>query len=332
SRPKTLVDGAMFAVHRQDFGSPLPRCSCDQLTCRDKILLVRQPDSFSSLDRLIGCNQPRRPMGSRHDSINLRMCRSLDLPAHPTGDLNGWGNSKISKSLAQGLNPLRISNHHQLGSEIVDLLGEQLQVLSGAEGDHLKSVRGILDDTETLPPNRTRRAQNTQTLGHRQTSIIARASHRTGAPNNRLSTLSSKPPWPGNADPESFKLAPRFIADSARSPICPNSAIKPANRITVFKLAVCQNKRANPQATRRLPINPATDPSRVFLGEMEGKSIFRPIVRPTRYAKVSSAQITRNKSSISFRPPGVSAMPTRPRLPANRENLSGSKQESVNPI
>jgi hypothetical protein len=75
--------------------------------------------------------------------------------------LDGWGNSQISKSLAQGLNQIRISDHYQLWSEITDLLGEQLQVLSGAEGDHMKSVRRILDDTETLPPNRTRRAQNT---------------------------------------------------------------------------------------------------------------------------------------------------------------------------
>src|SRR5208337_55763 len=158
SRPKTLMDGAMFAIHRQDLGSPLPRHSCDQLTRRDKNLLVRQPDSFSSLDRLIGRNQPRRPMGSRHDGINLRMRRRLDLPAHPTGNLDGWGNSEISKLLAQGLNQLRIPDHHQPWSEITDLLGKQLQVLSGAEGDHMKSVRSILHDRETLPPNRTRGA------------------------------------------------------------------------------------------------------------------------------------------------------------------------------
>jgi hypothetical protein len=89
------------------------------------------------------------------------MRRGLDLPAHPTGNLDGWGNSEISKSLTQGLNQIRISDHHQLWSEITDLLGEQLQVLSGAEGDHMKSVRRTLDNTETLLPNRTRRAQNT---------------------------------------------------------------------------------------------------------------------------------------------------------------------------
>ena len=100
-------------------------------------------------------------MGSRHDSINLRMRCGLDLPAHPTGDLDSWGNSEISKSLAQGLNTLRISDHHQFWSEITDLPGQQLQVLSGAEGDHVKSVRRILDDIETLPPNRTRGAQDT---------------------------------------------------------------------------------------------------------------------------------------------------------------------------
>ena len=46
SRPKTLMDGAMFAVHRQDFGSPLPRRACDQLTCRDKNPLFASPIRF----------------------------------------------------------------------------------------------------------------------------------------------------------------------------------------------------------------------------------------------------------------------------------------------
>jgi hypothetical protein len=92
-------------------------------------------------------------MGGGQDNINLRMCRGLDLAALSTGNLNGWGSAEISKSVAQGLHILGIPDHHQLWGEITDLLGKQLQVLSGAEGDNVKSLRRILDDTETLPPN-----------------------------------------------------------------------------------------------------------------------------------------------------------------------------------
>jgi hypothetical protein len=149
------MEGAMLAVYRQDFGSPLPRRVCHQLARRDHNLLVGQPNSFSSLDRSIGRNQPRRAMGSGQNNVNLRMRRGLDLPAHPASNLHGWGSSETSKPLAQWLNTLGISDAHQLWGKVMDLLGQQLQVLSGAKRDRVKSVRQILDDVQTLPPNRT---------------------------------------------------------------------------------------------------------------------------------------------------------------------------------
>src|ERR1035438_4661240 len=43
----------------------------------------------------------------------------------------------------------------------------------------------------------------------------------SGITNSALSTRSRKPPWPGSRAPESFTPAPRFMADSTRSPSWP---------------------------------------------------------------------------------------------------------------
>ena len=48
----------MFAVYRQEFGSPLLHCASHQFSGSDKNLFVRQSDAFSRPDRLVGCNQP----------------------------------------------------------------------------------------------------------------------------------------------------------------------------------------------------------------------------------------------------------------------------------
>src|SRR6266700_3146684 len=51
-------------------------------------------------------------------------------------------------------------------------------------------------------------------------SITRSKNHNTGAANSMASIRSKMPPWPGSRLPESLTPAPRFRADSARSPSC----------------------------------------------------------------------------------------------------------------
>ena len=92
----------MFTVHRQEFSPALPHRSCGQLTGRDQNFLICQSDSFPGLDGLIGRHQSRSPVGGGQNDVNLGVRGGLDLPAHPTGDLNKLRGSKISQPLAQG--------------------------------------------------------------------------------------------------------------------------------------------------------------------------------------------------------------------------------------
>ena len=92
----------MFTVDRQEFSPPLPHRSCRQLTGRNQNFLIRQPYSFPGLDGLVGCHQSRSPVGGGQNDVNLGVRGSLDLPAHPTGDLNELGGSEMPQTLAQG--------------------------------------------------------------------------------------------------------------------------------------------------------------------------------------------------------------------------------------
>jgi len=80
------------------------------------------------------------------------------LSGHSGGYLNLPGNSEALELRTQGLDVVRIRDYNQPRREFKNLLGKQLNVLTSAEGHNMESVSGILDDGQTLPPNRTRGA------------------------------------------------------------------------------------------------------------------------------------------------------------------------------
>jgi hypothetical protein len=80
------------------------------------------------------------------------------LSGHPGGYLKRPGNSEALESRTQGLDVVRIRDDNQPRREFKNLLGKQVNVLTSADGHNLESVSRILDDGQTLPPNRTRGA------------------------------------------------------------------------------------------------------------------------------------------------------------------------------
>jgi len=80
------------------------------------------------------------------------------LSGHSRGYLYGPGSPESFESRTQGLDVVRIPNYNQLRREFKGLLSKQLNILARAEGHDVESLSRILDDGQTLPPNRTRGA------------------------------------------------------------------------------------------------------------------------------------------------------------------------------
>src|SRR5690606_16961987 len=100
-----------------------------------------------------------------------------------------------------------------------------------------------------------------------------------GATHKRLSSRSSKPPWPGSQRPESLTPARLLICDSNRSP----KGEKIATTKAIARSCVNEKSgtiRWNSQARSAVPSRPPTAPSTVFLGEMDGQRAVLPNARP----------------------------------------------------
>ena len=139
------------------------------------------------------------------------------------------------------------------------------------------------------------------------------STYATGSTKSRLSKRSRTPPWPGMSVELSFTPASRLSSDSARSPTCAATLTSDAERehadrraakIEVRRRAQARTAR-RAHATSMLASSPPTAPSTVFPGLTDGMSLCRPIVRPTAYAPMSDAQVSRSGSSSSSPPDGT---------------------------
>ena len=97
------MDGAVFAVNRQHLQGPLARGLHDKLAGHDQRLLIRQAQLLSGADSLIGCHQPRSPVGSGNDEIHFGEGRSLHLPADFGHDLEGSAVLAQAEPFPEGL-------------------------------------------------------------------------------------------------------------------------------------------------------------------------------------------------------------------------------------
>src|SRR5580704_4419947 len=97
--------------------------------------------------------------------------------------------------------------------------------------------------------------------------------YTTGSVNNVLSTRSSQPPCPGSSVPLSFTPAPRFRADSQRSPNCP-ATLAPAvsaSAATGGTAGIAQRRKKKPKISDAA--SDAAEPSQDLPGLTTGASL-----------------------------------------------------------
>src|SRR6185312_5266996 len=101
-----------------------------------------------------------------------------------------------------------------------DLFVEEGRVCAGRNADDAEMLGQRGGNSERLRADGTRGAEDGETQRDVQRSITHRTKkYSTGPTNNRLSSRSNTPPWPGIRRPMSFIPSRRLIRDSARSPI-----------------------------------------------------------------------------------------------------------------
>src|SRR6185436_10797420 len=96
----------------------------------------------------------------------------------------------------------------------------------------------------------------------------------------RLSSRSSRPPWPGKRLPESLTPKARLIHDSKRSPICPRILSATDNTEISTQLIDSNSAKAASKPAMTAPTKQPHIPATVFPGLISGASLRAPKRRP----------------------------------------------------
>mmetsp|Transcript_9723 Transcript_9723/g.32261 ORF Transcript_9723/g.32261 Transcript_9723/m.32261 type:complete len:211 (-) Transcript_9723:28-660(-) len=135
----------------------------DGWPARDERLLVREGDGAAELDRLDRWQQPRAPHHARHDGVCARCGRDCSLPLGPCHYL-GHCSAESADPIAQLLLLGGVRETDDLGTELGDLLREEIDVGAGRERDHLKVVGILARDVQRLRADRSCRAEQRHVL------------------------------------------------------------------------------------------------------------------------------------------------------------------------
>ena len=242
SAAQALVYRVVLAVDRQQRLALAPRLGGNQFAGGHQAFLVGQPDLLARLHRLVGGFQPGHADNCADHEIDLRVGRhghgSSRAPHHL-----GLARTGVAQPLPQSLRRILAGHREQLRTPAQRLFKGELQIRARGQGRNRKALRITFDDFEGAATNRTGRAQNCDSFHHDTyqfnppaypcTNFCPKARNRTNATGSASSSASIRsriPPCPGSIVPESFTPAPRFSADSSKSPTCAATLMTTASR------------------------------------------------------------------------------------------------------
>ena len=154
--PEALVNGAVFAVHRQQLGSRRGPDPLDDRARGDQRLLVGKAKSTTGGQNSEGDRQS----GETHHAVDGHIGRHSCL-GHGirTSEHRGPRRNTRLDGGTEGC----IGDGHHLGSEGLRLLNQKIHGSGGSEGHHIELVGARCHDVEGLGADRTRRTEH----GHR---------------------------------------------------------------------------------------------------------------------------------------------------------------------
>jgi len=152
ARPEALVGSVMLAVHRHQQGAAVPHRLHHQLPARHQYFLVRQTDPFAHADGGVGRLQSRHSHDGRDQGVRFRRRGCLDPGCRSVSDLRpaGLGQARLGQPAVQLAGSLGRSRDHNLRMEFQNLAGQDLDVVAGHQGIHLKKVWVAPDDVQSV--------------------------------------------------------------------------------------------------------------------------------------------------------------------------------------
>src|SRR5579872_2593458 len=163
SATKALMDCVVLAVNGKQWLALVPGFGGDKFSRCDQAFFVGQADGFAGANRLVSSFEPGNSHNSAYYKIDLRMSSNVNVSGSAMGDFNvGDPNRFQSRSEVRGM---RFGSHRDHSrTPALRLLKCKLDISSGGERYHLKSVGERFDHTESAAADAAGRSQNRNTF------------------------------------------------------------------------------------------------------------------------------------------------------------------------
>ena len=217
-----------------------------QLARHHQRLLVGERHVLARLERAVGGHQAQRAhRRSHHHAGRGRAWRPATMPGGADRQRARRRGPRAGRARRARLGS---ATETQLGTVARDLLGQHARrsrrrpaPSTWKRSGNASTTRSTFWPTEPVEPRMARAfhdagpwrsarylyrasAGGAWRVVQRSAHVQRSNSRGPGAPNSRLSSRSSIPPWPGKASPESFTPAQRLSRLSSRSPTMPSAA------------------------------------------------------------------------------------------------------------
>ena len=164
SAAQTLMQRVVLAIHRKKFAPRFLGCGHHQLARRNQHFLVGERNRLSQLHRLVGRFQPHHAHCRRDHHIRFRMRGDGQHTLPAMVNLRLAREAFFSEPLRKIVGAPCVGHGHHFRLKPCNLPRQFFEVRPGSQRDHAESSRQRLHHRKALPPNRTRRAQDSKLL------------------------------------------------------------------------------------------------------------------------------------------------------------------------